>query len=104
MTQMMLNILQNMPKRMKDSTPSLPVNQSVAPIHRLLRVGPFKQIEIPLDILAMLISAGVDVNYDKEGETCLLVAIEYRHYEAIKWLVEHGADCNSSKKDNEYMI
>ena len=86
-------------KRIKDSVPSIPVNQYVAPIHQLFRVGPLKRIEIPCDILAILTSAGFDVNYEKEGETCLHVAITYRHYESVKWLVEQGADCNASKKD-----
>ena len=80
-------------QRIQDSILSVPVHQSAVPIHQLLRV-PLEKMEIPLDILNILTSAGFDVNFSKDGVTSLHIAINYNHYKAVRWLVEHGADCN----------
>ena len=91
--------LQKHTQKIQDSIPSdriVRVSQLATPIHQLLKVGPLKRIEIPLDILELLTSAGFDVNYSDYGETCLNTAIKYNHYKAVRWLVEHGADCNGS--------
>ena len=82
-------------QRIKEAVPTVPVTQVVAPIHQLLKVRPLKRIEIPLDILELLTTAGFDVNYREDGATCLHVAIRCSHHKAVRWLVEHGADCNS---------
>ena len=69
------------------------------PIHELLRVSPLTNIEIPLDILDMLASE-FDVNAcdktcdDSSRETCLGFAIANEHYNAVRCLIKHGADCN----------
>ena len=66
------------------------------PIHELLSVGPLTKIEIPVEILKMLaLAPGLHMNnVDMEDKTCLQVAIEKKHYKAVKHLVELGADCN----------
>ena len=64
------------------------------PIHQLLSAHPFKRIEIPLDVLELLVSSDFDVNeYNEERITGLHLAIKNRHYNAARWLVQHGADC-----------
>ena len=65
------------------------------PIHELLRVSPLTNIEIPLDILEMLASK-FDVNEcdDLSEQTCLGIAITNEHYNAVRCLIMHGADCN----------
>ena len=80
----------------QNSIPPIPTKQIVVPIHQLLKVGPLKRIEVPLDVLEILTSAGFDVNYRRDGETCLHVAVGNRHYKVVRWLVEHGADCEDN--------
>ena len=68
------------------------------PIHELLRVSPLANTEIPLNILEMLASE-FDVNErmkcaDVSKETCLGIAITNEHYNAVRFLIKHGADCN----------
>ena len=64
------------------------------PIHHLLCVKPLTNTEIPLDILEMLVSH-FDVNEkDYGGNTCLIIAIENEHYNAVRYLARHAADCN----------
>ena len=78
------------------------------PIHRLLFIQPLKQLEIPLDVLDILVSTGFDVDeyYNDDGimyphrwdinkkkVTCLHLALKNHHYNAARWLVKHGADC-----------
>ena len=82
-------------QQIKESIPVRQVdNQFPAPIHRLLEIGPLKRTEVPLDTLELLTSVGFDVNYSKKQATCLYIAISHHHYNAVRWLVEHGADCN----------
>ena len=62
------------------------------PIHHLLSAGPFTRTEIPIDILVGLISAGFDVNaIGVQNRTCLDIAAENCHYNAVRLLVRHGA-------------
>ena len=82
-------------QRIQGSIASVPVLQYVAPIHQLLRVGPLKRIAIPLDILALLTSAGFNVNFQRHRATCLDLGIAYNHFKAAKWLVEHDANYES---------
>ena len=82
-------------------------------IHHLLSVRPLQRIEIPLDVLEVLVSSGFDVNeyqkgdgndsidfyeekdaLDEERKTCLHLAIKNHHYNAARWLAKHGADCD----------
>ena len=67
------------------------------PLCRLLNKENFCPKEIPLSIVEFLVMAGFDVNrtYSEEGQTCLHSAIDSGHYNAVRWLVEHGADCNA---------
>ena len=59
------------------------------PIHQLLSVGPFKNAEIPLDVLETLASH-FDVNeQDDSRMTCVNIAIENEHYNAIRYLAKH---------------
>ena len=80
------------------------------PIHHLLFVRPLQRAEIPLDVLEVLVSSGFDVNQhhnsDDKGDrchgermTCLHLAIKNRHYNAARWLVQHGADCDKCSYD-----
>ena len=64
-------------------------------IHRLFAVRPLTWIEIPLDLLKLFITAGFHVNQYSlcRNETCLYVAIKNKHYNAIRLLAEHGAEC-----------
>ena len=64
------------------------------PISYLLTVGPLTRTEIPIDILATLISVGFDVNEYSCGGRCLDIAVQNQHYNAIKLLVQHGAESN----------
>ena len=62
------------------------------PILDLLSVGPLSRTEVPLVVLNQLISMGFDVNScNFLNKTCLDVAIEKHHYDAIRLLVKHGA-------------
>ena len=68
---------------------------NLKPIHRLLSVRPLTRVQIPLDILEMLQMFGYDVNkMNRDGFPCLTIAIRNSHYAAVRWLVDHGADCN----------
>ena len=100
-------------KHIKRIQKAIPPNtvfiQYPKPIHRLLSIQPLKRIEIPLEILDILVSSGFEVNeYYNDGSnyygysskhnamkvTCLHLALKNHHYNAARWLVEHGADCN----------
>jgi hypothetical protein len=61
------------------------------PVHDLLDVG--GNVKIPLDILALLVSE-FDVNELHELETCLQIAIQNNQFDAVKFLLENGADFN----------
>ena len=67
------------------------------PLCRLLNQDKFCPAEIPLSILELLVTAGFDVNGTAKvnGQTCLYSAIDSGHYNAVRWLVQHGADCNA---------
>ena len=67
------------------------------PLCRLLNKDKCCPKEIPLSILELLVTAGLDVNgtsynYYQKGQTCLHAAIDSGHFNAVRWLVEHGAD------------
>ena len=98
--------------RIRNAIPSKPEHiQYPRPMHRILSIPPLKRIEMPLDVLDVLVSSGFDVNEHDEGEdlqpwsmfsqaekriTCLHIAVENHHYNAVRWLVQHGADCNKT--------
>ena len=65
------------------------------PLCRLLDKEEFCPKEIPLSILELLVTAGFHVNGTSGGEASLHTAIASGHYNAVRWLVEHGADCNA---------
>ena len=68
---------------------------NLKPIHRLLSIRPLTRVEIPLDILELLIAFGFNVNqFDYDDKPCLQISITNRHYTAVRWLIDHGADCN----------
>ena len=66
------------------------------PIHDLLFVGPLTRTEIPLDVLNQLITVGFELNrINSNYMTCLDIAVEKHHYNAIRLLVKHGARSKS---------
>ena len=67
--------------------------QNITPIHDLLSVRLYNgRQEVPIDILTKLISVGFDVNAARAYKSmCLETAIENRHYNAVRVLVQHGA-------------
>ena len=81
--------------------PQVPFTYYPYPLCRLLNKDICCPKEIPLSILELLVTAGLDVNgtsynyYNKKGQTCLHDAIESGHFNAVRWLVEHGADFNA---------
>ena len=69
------------------------ISQSIKPIYYLLNVGPLARTEVPIEILSKLISVGFNLNEcDSRGATCLDIAVRKQHYNAIKLLVQHGAE------------
>ena len=75
------------------------------PIHDLLSVGSLNRIEIPLDVIKMMITAGFDMNsMDNSGilrishATCLFRAIQYRQFNVVKFLVSQNAKCQERTK------
>ena len=67
-----------------------------SPIYDLLSIGPLTRTEIPLDVLNQLISSGFDINScDIYNKACLDIAVEKRHYNAIRLLIKHGAISHS---------
>ena len=83
------------------------------PIHHLLYVRPLQRTEIPLDVLKVLVLSGFDINddyryYDIEDRleknrlTCLHLAVKNHHYNAARWLVQHGADCDKVSCELRY--
>ena len=74
------------------------------PIHDLLSVGQLSRGEIPLDIIKMMITVGFDMN-DTAGSpryrgTCLKTAILCKHFNVVRLLVNHGAQCFSLHFDS----
>ena len=66
------------------------------PIHQLLSVDPLTKTEIPLYIFEILVGT-FDVNeFNNVRLTCLNIAIEHEHYNAVRYLVKQGADCNKA--------
>ena len=77
--------------------PSSEIGLCPSPFKVLLDIRPLQRTKIPFDILELLLSAGFDVNDASGGEgTPLHIAVYTEQYGVIKWLVEHGADCNAS--------
>ena len=104
-----VDILAKHVERIQNTIPLKQVSmQYPKPIHRLLSIQPLKRIKIPLDVLNILVTSGFEVNaYCNDGsdyydcwqhnkKTCLHLAVRNRHYNAARWLVKHGADCNKS--------
>ena len=100
-------------KRITRAIPSEPVDIWYSKqIHRVLSIYPLGKIEIPLDVLELFVSSGFDVNEyndkskneygDERSMTCLQVAIKNHHYNAVRWLVQHGADLDQCGKDEQY--
>ena len=77
--------------------PTTTDSQFPNPIHDVLSVGSLNRIEIPLDVIKMMITAGFDMNSmdnsEDYGATCLLRAIEHRQYHVVRLLVSHQAKC-----------
>ena len=68
------------------------------PIHDLLSVRPLTRVEIPLDVIRMMITAGFSVNYsNSNSDTCLYLAIECHHYNVVRLLLNHSACCRRVK-------
>ena len=104
-----VDILAKHVERIQNTIPTKPVHMWYPkPMHKLLSVQPLTRIEIPLDVLDILVSSGFDVDeyyndgsshysYSEHNEkkvTCLHLAVKNHHYNAARWLVKHGADCN----------
>ena len=72
------------------------------PIHDLLSVGPLNRIEIPLDVIKLMITAGFDMNSMDNNKfssaTCLFRAIVYRQYNVVRFLVNQKAKCQESNR------
>ena len=95
-------------ERIKKAVPSTPIAIGYPnPIHQILSVHQLQRIEIPLVVLEVLVSFGFDVNeyisyeheYSNSRLTCLHLSIKNYHYNASRWLVQHGADCNKTSYD-----
>ena len=70
-------------------------------IQELLSTHSLNRTEIPLDVLELLVSSGFRVNgYCGEKIIGLHLAITNRHYNAARWLVQHGADCEKRRYDD----
>ena len=135
-----MDIIAEHTERIANAIPSNPIDiWYPKPIHRLLSVNPLERIEIPLDVLKLLVSSGFDINedygkyiyhdtesdasradydYDNDNDndsddsgddtgeyrlekmTCLHLAIMNQHWNAVRWLVQHGVDCD--KECHEY--
>ena len=133
-----LDIIAEHTERIKNAIPSKPIDiWYPKPIHHLLSVHPLQRIEIPLDVLEVLVSLGFDVNEgyhnsdrirkdvdyygnvdenekdisngnsdskdvdnynfkkyipNKVKMTCFHFAVKNCHYNAARWLLQHGAD------------
>ena len=90
--------------KIQNAIPSKPIDTWYPkPIHRLLSVCPLNRIEIPLDLLDVLMSCRFDINeYYESNEremTCLHLAIKNHHYNVVKWLVQRGANCDKHSYD-----
>ena len=109
-----VDILAKHIERIQNTIPPKLVHiQYPKPIHKLLSVQPLTRIEIPLDVLDTLVSSGFQVDeyygdgknkygyweYNVEKITCLHLAVKNHHYNAARWLVQHGADCNKCSYD-----
>ena len=109
-----LGILAEHVDRIQNAIPSKPIHmQYPKPIHRLLSIQPLKRIEIPLVALDVLVSSGFnfdeyfnnDRNYygkwqhDEMKITCLHLAVKNHHHNAVRWLVQHGANCDKYSYD-----
>ena len=106
-----LDIISEYCQWITNAIPSEPVDiWYPKPIHRLLSIRPLHRIEIPVDILDLLVASGFDVNkyYEdnasEERKTCLHLAVENHHYSAVRWLVQHGADRNLCKMRVEQKV
>ena len=107
-----LDALTDQTQKVLDVLPVTPSYYS-DPIHRLLSCGPLTKTEIPLEVLEKLIESGFDVNarlnYEDDGEygyekftyTCLNLAIKKGHYNAVRCIVQHGADCELGSIEHE---
>ena len=103
-----VDIITEHTERIQNAVPSTPIDiWNPKPIHQILSVRPLQRIEIPLDVLEVLVSSGFDVNeyisyeheHASEKMTCLHLAIKNYRYNASRWLVQHGADCNKTSYD-----
>ena len=84
-----LDILKEHVAKIQNAIPSKPIDTWYPkPIHRLLSVSPLNRIEIPLDLLNVLMSCRFDINeYYETGEkrmTCLHLAIKNHHYNVVR--------------------
>ena len=58
-------------------------------LYRLLSVEPLTRVEIPLDILEMLVHSGCyDDWFGNGGHHCITAAIKSEHYAAVRWLAQ----------------
>ena len=83
------------------------------PIHCLLSIQPLRRIEIPLEVLKLLLSSGFNVNVyynsiggdiNAERMTCLHLAIKNKHYSSVSLLVKHGVDCDKESYDPAHAL
>ena len=80
--------------RKQQNQPGTTMTQCLNPIHDLLFVGPLNRVEIPVDVIEMMITAGFDMNdaaEDVDKQTCLYRAISNCHYNVVRLLVKKRA-------------
>ena len=83
-------------------------DRNLKPIHRLLMGEILAKVQIPLDILEMLVSFGFDVNikYDitTNSKTCLHLAIANRHFGVVRWLVKYSERSSGDDIKNQVYL
>ena len=104
-----MDIIAEYTERIRNVIPSNRAHiQYPKPIHCLLSIQPLRRIEIPLDVLELLLSSGFNVNVyynnnsgdiNAERMTCLHLAIKNKHYSSVSLLVKHGANCDKESYD-----
>ena len=95
------DLLQEISNKTRDNQDLLSRCMDRTPIHELLSVGPLTIMKIPQELLKAFITVGFDVNrFNANDQTCLDVAIEKHHYNAVRLLIMNSAKSVSDFDQN----